>query len=148
MTRRLSGPVPYLGRLAVLVQIVAALAFVAVLLGAEGVTFPFAGSGGLTLRAAFSDVGGIHDGELTPVLLAGVPVGQVSSVQLGGGRALVTMNLNSSARGVVRSDATAAIEPRSALARRGLPHHRPKAPASATAPTRPRSTSLHRPASW
>jgi phospholipid/cholesterol/gamma-HCH transport system substrate-binding protein len=115
MTRRLSGPVPYLGRLAVAVQIVAALAFVAVLLGAEGVTLPFSGSGQLTLRADFADVGGIHGGELTPVLLAGVPIGKVTGVQVTRGVALVTMSLGSSARGVVRSDATASVEPRSAL---------------------------------
>ena len=115
MRRRLSGPVPYLGRAAVLVQIALSVAFVVVLLRAEGVTLPFSGSGDFTLRAAFTDVGGIHDGELTPVLVSGVPAGKVTDVHVENGQAMVTMSLGSSARGVVRRDATAAIEPRSAL---------------------------------
>jgi phospholipid/cholesterol/gamma-HCH transport system substrate-binding protein len=113
--RRLSGPVPALGRVAVAAQMVVAMAFVVFLLRAEGVTLPFTGAGEFTLRAAFTDVGGIHGGELTPVLVSGVPVGKVTGVEVQNGQALVTMNLGASARGVVRRDARAAIEPRSAL---------------------------------
>ncbi len=113
--RRLSGPVPRLGRVAVLAQAVAAIAFVIVLLDAEGVRLPFTGGGDWTLEAVFSDVGGIHSGERTPVLVAGVPVGEVTGVKLDHGRADVTMRLSSSARGAIRGDATATIEPRSAL---------------------------------
>jgi phospholipid/cholesterol/gamma-HCH transport system substrate-binding protein len=113
--RRLSGPVPRLGRAALVVQAVAALAFVAVLVSAEGVRLPFTGGGDWTLTAAFSDAGGIHSGERTPVLVAGVPEGIVTSVDVQAGLAQVTMRLDAAARGVIRRDASARIEPRSAL---------------------------------
>lgn len=115
MRRRLSGPVPRLGRVAIALQIVGALLFVVLLLASEGVRLPFTGGGDWTLRAAFSDVGGIHGGQRTPVLVAGVPAGIVTGVRVDHGLADVTMRMNASARGVVRGDAGAAIEPRSAL---------------------------------
>ena len=76
---------------------------------------PFTDTGDFTLTAQFSDAGGLHSGGRTPVLVAGVPVGQVTTVRLERGLALVTMRLATSARGVVRRDARATIEPRSAL---------------------------------
>jgi virulence factor Mce-like protein len=115
VSRRLSGPFPPLGRVAIAVQLVGALLFVAGLLASEGVRLPFTGGGDWTLQAAFSDVGGIHGGERTPVLVAGVPAGVVTAVRVDHGLALVTMRMNGSARGVVRSDASAEVEPRSAL---------------------------------
>jgi phospholipid/cholesterol/gamma-HCH transport system substrate-binding protein len=115
MNRRLSGPTPRLGRLAIALQAIAALAFVVVLLAAEGVRMPFTATGDWTISAAFADAGGIHGGERTPVLVAGVPIGTVTGVTVDQGVAVVTMRLGGSTRGVVRSDATAAIEPRSAL---------------------------------
>jgi phospholipid/cholesterol/gamma-HCH transport system substrate-binding protein len=115
LRRRLSGPVPRLGRAAIVAQAVAALAFVVILLSAEGVRLPFTGGGDWTVTAVFSDAGGIHSGESTPVLVAGVPEGQVTSVVVRGGRAVVSMRLDGAARGVIRRDAGARIEPRSAL---------------------------------
>jgi phospholipid/cholesterol/gamma-HCH transport system substrate-binding protein len=110
------GPKPMLGRPALVVQAVAAVVFVALLLSAEGVRLPFTGAGDWTIRAAFADAGGIHSGERTPVLVSGVPVGEVTDVRVGdGGLALVTIRLDASTRGVIRRDASAAIEPRSAL---------------------------------
>jgi virulence factor Mce-like protein len=113
--RRLSGPIPRLGRFALLAQVVGAVAFVALLLRSEGASLPFTGGGEFTIAAAFSDAGGIHTGERTPVLVAGVPSGSVTSVGLQRGVAIVRMRLSSSARGIVRRDASATIEPRSAL---------------------------------
>jgi phospholipid/cholesterol/gamma-HCH transport system substrate-binding protein len=111
----MSGAMPRLGPVALVAQLLAALAFVAVLLAAEGVKLPFTGAGDWTVQAAFSDAGGIHTGEATPVLISGVPSGQVTNVRVEHGLAIVTMRLGPQARGVLRSDATAAIEPRSAL---------------------------------
>jgi virulence factor Mce-like protein len=107
--------VPRLGRLALAAQAIAALGFVLLLLNAEGVRLPFTGGGDWTLRAAFADAGGIHSGERTPVLVSGVPEGEVTAVNEVGGLAYVTMRLNGAARGVVHADASAAIVPRSAL---------------------------------
>jgi virulence factor Mce-like protein len=99
----------------VIAQAIVALAFVVVLLRAEGVRLPFTGGGDWTISAAFADAGGIHTGERTPVLVSGVPSGSVTSVSAQYGLAIVTMRLPGSARGIIRTDATAAIEPRSAL---------------------------------
>jgi virulence factor Mce-like protein len=106
---------PRLGPIALVAQLLAALAFVAVLLTAEGVRLPFTGAGDWTIQAVFSDAGGLHSGEATPVLVSGVPSGEVTSVRVKDGLAIVTMRLGPQAHGVLRSDATAAIEPRSAL---------------------------------
>jgi virulence factor Mce-like protein len=111
----LAGPLPRFGRAAIVAQFLAALGFIALMLNAEGVRLPFTGGGDWTLRAQFTDAGGIHTGERTPVLISGVPSGDVTSVSERGGVALVTMRLSGSARGVVRSDASASIAPRSAL---------------------------------
>ena len=97
----LGGPKPRLGRLALIVQVIAALAFV--------------GSGSWSIQAAFSDADGIHTGERIPVLVAGVPEGIVSQVRLQDGAAVATLQLADSVQGVLRSDTTATIEPRSAL---------------------------------
>jgi virulence factor Mce-like protein len=113
--RGLAGSAPRLGRLAIVAQALAAIGFVLLLLSAEGVKLPFTGGGDWTLRAAFADAGGIHSGERTPVLVSGVPEGEVTSVDESGGVAYVTMRLNASARGIIRADASAAIVPRSAL---------------------------------
>jgi phospholipid/cholesterol/gamma-HCH transport system substrate-binding protein len=110
-----SGAMPRLGRLALIAQALAALAFVVVLLRAEGVQLPFIDAGDWTIEAAFTDVSGMHTGERTPVLVSGVPVGTVTGVRLDHGVAIATLRLDASARGLVRSDATAAVEPRSAL---------------------------------
>jgi phospholipid/cholesterol/gamma-HCH transport system substrate-binding protein len=115
MKRGLAGPVPRLGRVAIVAQALAAIGFVLLLLGAEGVRLPFTGDGDWTLRAAFSDAGGIHSGERTPVLVSGVPEGEVTAVSESRGLAYVTMRLDGAARGVIRADASAAIVPRSAL---------------------------------
>ena len=115
MRRRLAGPVPSLGRAALIAQAVAAMTFVALLLRAEGVRLPLTGSGDWTLRAAFADAGGIQSGERTPVLVAGVPEGAVTGVSVQHGQAIVSMRLSGAARGVIRRDASARIEPRSAL---------------------------------
>ena len=111
----LGGPKPRLGRLALIVQVIAALAFVGSLLHSEGVSLPFTGSGSWSIQAAFSDADGIHTGERIPVLVAGVPEGIVSQVRLQDGAAVATLQLADSVQGVLRSDTTATIEPRSAL---------------------------------
>jgi len=112
----------------------------------RGVRLPFTGGEDWTLRAAFSDVGGIHGGQRTPVLVAGVPAGIVTGVRVDHGLAVVTMRMNASARGVVRGDAGAAIEPRSALEDHDDRHlagghprrRRPRRARGSRSPARPR----------
>ncbi|WP_354701687.1 MlaD family protein [Paraconexibacter sp. AEG42_29] len=110
-----AGPTPRLGRTMIVLQAVAALLFVGALLRAEGVRLPFTGDAGWTLRATFDDASGLRDGLRSPVLVSGVPSGTVDDVRLQGGRAVVTLRLDEDARGKVRTDAVATVEPRSAL---------------------------------
>jgi phospholipid/cholesterol/gamma-HCH transport system substrate-binding protein len=110
-----AGPAPRLGRTMILVQAVAAIAFLGALLHAEGVRVPFTGAGGWTLQATFADASGLRDGLRAPVLVSGVPSGRVQDVRLQDGRAVVTLRLDDDARGKVRADAIATVEPRSAL---------------------------------
>jgi virulence factor Mce-like protein len=112
--RRL-GPPPRLGLLAVALQLAAALVFVALLLRADGVHLPFTASGDWQLVAQFDDAAGLRGGAHAPVLVSGVPSGRVEDVRYAGGKAVVTMRLDGDARGVVKTDARATVEPRSAL---------------------------------
>lgn len=109
------GPVPRLGRTAIVLQAAAALAFAGALLRAEDVRLPFTGSGDWHVTAAFADAGGLQSGQRAPVLVAGVPSGRVERVELHDGVAVATLRLDAAARDVLHADARARIEPRSAL---------------------------------
>ncbi len=116
-TRRSSrlGPraIPF-GRIVILVQAVAALAFVAYLFRSDHVTLPLFHDS-YTLQAAFDDAAGLnsHDGHV--VTIAGVRVGKVKRMHYEDGQAIAELELDGSARGRIHHDARAAIVPRSAL---------------------------------
>jgi len=101
-----------LGRLAIVVQALAAIGFVIYLFHGDHVRLPFQGSG-YVVRAAFDDASGLRDQDT--VMIAGVRVGQVAQVRYEHGNAVASMRLDDSARGRMRRDARALIEPRSAL---------------------------------
>jgi virulence factor Mce-like protein len=101
----------------VVLQAALALTFLVALLHAEGVRLPFGDGGRWTVRVALADAGGLHDGSRAPVTVAGVAAGKVKHVAYDAsrGRAVATLELEPSARGVLRRDATATVVPRSAL---------------------------------
>lgn len=101
----------------VLLQAGLALAFLVALLHAEGVRLPLGGGGRWTVQVALADAGGLHDGSRAPVTVAGVPEGKVERVAYdpARGRAVATLELEPSAAGVLRRDASATVVPRSAL---------------------------------
>jgi len=96
-------------------QALVAVALLAFLLHEDGVRVPFAGASDWHLEVAFRDAGGLSSSQRAPVLVAGVQEGRVESVRYQHGLAIARLRLDGSARGVVRSDATATVEPRSAL---------------------------------
>lgn len=102
-------------RAAVISQALAAIALVAFLLHHDGVRLPFLSKGDWHVQVAFRDASGLSSSLRAPVLVAGVQEGRVESVSYQHGLALAKLRLNRSARGVLRSDAVATIEPRSAL---------------------------------
>lgn len=110
-----AGPSPRFGRLALLLQAVLAVALVAVLLRADDVRLPLTGTDDLRVEVVFPDAAGLRTDQHAPVLVAGVPSGRVEEVRYAQGRAVATLRLDPAARGVVKADAVARIEPRSAL---------------------------------
>jgi len=82
----------------------AALAYLSIQLG--GATY--SGPGGLTLYASFDEIGGLQ--KRAPVVIGGVKVGQVKSIQLaadGSFRARVTMDIDKTLR--IPDDTQAAV---------------------------------------
>jgi len=84
------------------------------LLGHEGLQLPFL-SHDYTIRAEFTDAGGLNPADQTPVLVAGVKEGQVLSVRYRDGLAIATLQLPDSVRRLIHADATVSVVPRSAL---------------------------------
>jgi virulence factor Mce-like protein len=105
--------VPF-GRTAIVIELLAALAFLFYLLSHEGLQLPFL-SHDYTIRAEFVNAGGLNPADQIPVLVAGVPEGQVASVRYRDGLAIATLQLPDSVRKLIHSDATINVVPRSAL---------------------------------
>jgi phospholipid/cholesterol/gamma-HCH transport system substrate-binding protein len=106
--------VPF-GRTAIVVQVLAAIAFLAFMSVRSGVGLPLAGGSTWEVRVAFTDAGGLRGAARAPVTVAGVPAGRVVRVEYRDGRAVATLGLDDEARGVLRADAEATVTPRSAL---------------------------------
>ena len=102
------------GRLVILVQALAAVAFVTYLFVNEQVRTPLAGKP-YTVKAVFTDASGLRAGGHIPVTVAGVPKGTVEDVRYERGRAVATLRMDGDVRGRVYRDARAEIAPRSAL---------------------------------
>jgi virulence factor Mce-like protein len=100
------------GRTAIIVQLAVALAFIAYLLGHEGLALPLL-SHDYTLRAEFTDAGGLNGGDDTPVLVSGVPEGRVTAVSYRHGLAIATLRLPDSVQGAIHANASAIVIPRS-----------------------------------
>ncbi|HEX4107807.1 MAG TPA: MlaD family protein [Solirubrobacteraceae bacterium] len=104
-----------LGRTALVVQALAAIALVVLLLRAEGVPLPFSAGGKWTVQLQLADAGGLSDGSRAPVTVAGVVEGRVASVRYRDGIAVAELELDHSARGALRADTVATVIARSAL---------------------------------
>ena len=113
--KRHFGPVPRGGLPIIVAQVVAALLVVGWLLHEQGVRLPFTGEDSVRFEVPFADAGGLRTDHRAPVLVNGVPSGRVERVREQDGRAIATVRLDPAAAGIVRRDATATIEPRSAL---------------------------------
>jgi phospholipid/cholesterol/gamma-HCH transport system substrate-binding protein len=103
-----------LGRTAIVVEVVAALAFVGYLLHHEGVRLPFSASP-YEVKAEFADASGLSTEDHSQVTVAGVPLGRVSSVSYRDGVAVATLSLDPSVNGKLHAGTSARIVPRSAL---------------------------------
>jgi len=67
------------------------------------------------LQAAFSTAQAVTPGQGQTVRVSGVRIGDVSGVTLSEGRAIVTMDVDSQYKGLVHTDATALLRPKTGL---------------------------------
>ncbi|HEX8645457.1 MAG TPA: MlaD family protein [Thermoleophilaceae bacterium] len=68
-----------------------------------------------TLQAEFSDAQGVMPGQGQTVRVAGMRIGDIGKVELEGGRALVTMEIDREHKDSIHTDATALLRPRTGL---------------------------------
>jgi phospholipid/cholesterol/gamma-HCH transport system substrate-binding protein len=73
----------------------------------EGATFP--------IKAEFATAQAVTPGQGQTVRVSGVRVGDIAKVELKDGRAVVTMKLDPQYKGLVRTDATALLRPKTGL---------------------------------
>jgi phospholipid/cholesterol/gamma-HCH transport system substrate-binding protein len=111
--RRHHRQVPF-GRTAILLEALAAIAFLVYLLSHEAFQLPFF-SHNYTVRAEFVDATGLKSSNHSPVLVAGVPEGRVQSVSYHDGLAVATLELPNAVRNRIHSDASVSVVPRSAI---------------------------------
>jgi virulence factor Mce-like protein len=99
-----------LGRLAIASLFVFVALFIVFTLHSMGVQLPFVNHP-YEIHAWFNDAAGLDPSNGPQVSVAGVPEGEVTGVQYRSGRAFVTIDLGSDARGKVFNDATASVRP-------------------------------------
>jgi ABC-type transporter Mla subunit MlaD len=92
-----AGQVP-LGRLAIVVQIVVALAFIGYTLSKKSIRLPFA-SEAYQVQVIFPDAKGLDRLDEPAAAVAGTPVGRVTHVEYTDGRALATLTLDGEMEG-------------------------------------------------
>jgi phospholipid/cholesterol/gamma-HCH transport system substrate-binding protein len=80
-----------------------------------GVRFPFIDASPITLNAEFSTAQAVTPGQGQTVRVSGVKIGDISGVSLKDGRAIVTMSIDPEYKGLVHTDATALLRPKTGL---------------------------------
>jgi phospholipid/cholesterol/gamma-HCH transport system substrate-binding protein len=100
----------------ILLQAALAVGVVWYLFSHEYFQLPFFAPSHYVLHAEFSDASGLNGAYHSPVTVAGVPLGRVTSVSYRDGLAVATLELPTSVEGKVFADARARIIPRSVLA--------------------------------
>jgi ABC-type transporter Mla subunit MlaD len=126
-TRRRLARVPVLRLILIGLQIVGALALIALIVKEEGLPIPFLSGSRYIVTAEFVNADGLDASKKPPVMVAGVTLGTVSSVTYQHGLAVATLNLSGSARGRIFNNDIAPGTPAG-----GLPHGPLTIPAART----------------
>ncbi|MGI8802924.1 MAG: MlaD family protein [Solirubrobacteraceae bacterium] len=100
---------------AVVVLVVIAVAVGGYLLHEQRLRFPFLESTPFTLKAEFSTAQAVTPGQGQTVRVSGVRIGDISGVSLHGDRAVVSMAVDPQFKGLVHTDATALLRPKTGL---------------------------------
>ena len=111
--KRSVDAIPF-GRLAIVLQAAAAIAFLLYILDGDGVRFPLSAQPE-RVEIAFEDAAGLTASNHNRVTIAGVEVGEIKKIRYANGGAIAEAHIDADARDRLRSDARAVIVPRSAL---------------------------------
>jgi phospholipid/cholesterol/gamma-HCH transport system substrate-binding protein len=94
---------------------VVALAVAGYTLSHQRLRFPIIQSPQYKLKAEFSTAQAVTPGQGQTVRVSGVRIGDISKVDLSEGRAIVTMDVDPEYKGIVHTDATALLRPKTGL---------------------------------
>jgi phospholipid/cholesterol/gamma-HCH transport system substrate-binding protein len=100
---------------AILALVVIAAAVGVYVLHAERLRFPFFQPSQFTIRAEFSTAQAVTPGQGQTVRVSGVRIGDISGVSLHGDTAVVSMAVDPEFKGLIRTDATALLRPKTGL---------------------------------
>ena len=100
---------------AIVVLLVLSVAVAGYVLSHERFRFPFIEASPYTLNAEFSTAQAVTPGQGQSVRISGVQVGEIGNVSLKNGVAVVQMNLDPQYQGVVHTNATALLRPKTGL---------------------------------
>jgi phospholipid/cholesterol/gamma-HCH transport system substrate-binding protein len=84
-------------------------------LGHERLRFPFVQAGPVAYKAAFSTAQAVTPGQGQSVRVSGVQVGEIGSVELSRGQAIVTMEIDPKYKHLIHTNATALLRPKTGL---------------------------------
>jgi phospholipid/cholesterol/gamma-HCH transport system substrate-binding protein len=100
---------------AIVALLVLSIAVAGYILGHERLRFPFIQSAPFKIYAQFSTAQAVMPGQGQTVRVSGVQVGDIGSVNLHNGLAVVQMDINQSYKHLIHEDATALLRPRTGL---------------------------------
>jgi phospholipid/cholesterol/gamma-HCH transport system substrate-binding protein len=100
---------------AIIVLAVIGIAVGGYVLANQRMRFPIIDEKPFTLKAEFSTAQAVTPGQGQTVRVSGVRIGDIGRVELRGGRAVVTMDIDQEFRGLVRTDARALLRPKTGL---------------------------------
>jgi phospholipid/cholesterol/gamma-HCH transport system substrate-binding protein len=101
--------------IAIIVLGVIAAAVAGYVLSHERLRFPLIQSSPYTINAAFSTAQAVTPGQGQTVRVSGIQVGDISSVKLENGQAIVAMSIDPSYKKLIHTDASALLRPKTGL---------------------------------
>jgi phospholipid/cholesterol/gamma-HCH transport system substrate-binding protein len=100
---------------AIIVLMVIALGVGFYILSQERLRFPFIQSAPFKLKAELATAQAVVAGQGQTVRVAGVRIGDIGGVSLKNGRAIVSMDIDPQYKGLIHTDATALLRPKTGL---------------------------------
>jgi phospholipid/cholesterol/gamma-HCH transport system substrate-binding protein len=100
---------------AIMVLFVLSIAVAGYVLSHERLRFPLIQSSPFALKAEFSTAQAVTPGQGQTIRVSGVQVGDIGKVELKNGIATVEMDINQKYKGLIRTDATALLRPKTGL---------------------------------